>query len=72
MSKFLETIAVRMPGDVEKRKLPSWKGTFQENINMLNETETIRGEVLGDVEGFENKDKTVLDIGKTGIATQLS
>ena len=40
-SKLLEAITVRIPADVEKRKLPALKRRLQENVEMLNET--IRG-----------------------------
>ena len=38
MSKLLEAITVRMPADVERRKLPTLKKSLQENVEMLNET----------------------------------
>ena len=36
-SKLLEAITVRMPADVEKRKLPTLKRSLQENVEMLND-----------------------------------
>ena len=40
-SRLLEATTVRMPADVERRKLPALKRSLQENVEMLNET--IRG-----------------------------
>ena len=40
-SKLLEAITVRMPANVERRKLPTLERSLQENVEMLNET--IRG-----------------------------
>ena len=40
-SKLLEVITVKMPADVERRKLLTLKRSLQENVEMLNET--IRG-----------------------------
>ena len=36
--RLLEAIMVRMPADVERRKLPTLKRSLQENVEMLNET----------------------------------
>ena len=40
-SKLFEAITVRMPANVERRKLPTMKRSLQKNVEMLNET--IRG-----------------------------
>ena len=48
-SKLLEAITIRMPADVERRKLHTLKSSLQENVEMLNET--IRG-VLGKIKDF--------------------
>ena len=48
-SKLLEAITVRMPTDVERRKLPTLKRSLQENVEMLNQT--IRG-VLEEIEDY--------------------
>ena len=55
-SKLLEAITVRMPADVEKRKLPILKKSLQENVEMLNET--IRG-VLEEIKDFVEKGEWV-------------
>ena len=39
-SKLLEAITVRMPTDVEGKKVPTLKKSLQENVEMLNETIT--------------------------------
>ena len=36
MSKLLEAITVRMPANVERRKIPALKRSLQENVEMLN------------------------------------
>ena len=55
-SKLLEAITVRMPADVERRKLPNLKRILQENVDMLNGT--IRG-VLEDIKDFVEKGECV-------------
>ena len=55
-SKLLESMTVRMPADVERRKLPALKRSLQENVEMLNET--IRG-VLEEVKDFVVKGECV-------------
>ena len=37
-SKLLEAITVRIPADVERRKLPTLKRSLQENVEVLKET----------------------------------
>ena len=54
--KLLEAITVRMPADVETRKLPILKRSLPENVEMLNET--IRG-VLEEIEDFVEKGECV-------------
>ena len=51
-SKLLEAITVRMPDDVERRKLPTLKRSLQENVEILNET--IRG-VLEEIKDYVEK-----------------
>ena len=51
-SKLLEAITVRMPADVERRKLPTLRNNLQENVKMLNET--IRG-VLEEIKDYVEK-----------------
>ena len=48
-SKLLEAITVRMPADVERRKLLTLERSLQENVEMLNET--VRG-VLEEIKDF--------------------
>ena len=55
-SKLLEAITVRMPAEVEKKKLPALKRSLQENVEMLNET--IRG-VLEEIKNFVEKGECV-------------
>ena len=55
-SKLLEAITVRMPADVEKRKLPSLKRSLEENVEMLNAT--IRG-VLEEIKDYVEKGECV-------------
>ena len=55
-SKLLEAITVRMPADVEKRKLPTLKRSLQENVEMLNET--ITG-VLDEIKDYVEKGECV-------------
>ena len=55
-SKLLEAITVRMPADVERRKLPALKRSLQENVEMLNET--IRG-VLEEIKDYVEKGECV-------------
>ena len=55
-SKLLEAITVRMPADVEKRKVLTLKRSLQENVEMLNET--IRG-VLEEIKDFVGKRECV-------------
>ena len=55
-SKLLEAITIRMPADVEKRKLPSLERSLQENVDMLNET--IRG-VPEEIKDFVEKGECV-------------
>ena len=53
-SKLLDAITVRMPADVERRKLPTLKRSLQENVEMLNETITgVFEEIKGYVEKAE-------------------
>ena len=54
--KLLEAITVRMPADVERRKLPALKRSLQENVEMLNET--IRG-VLEETKVFVEKGESI-------------
>ena len=54
--KLLEAITVRMPADVEKKKLPALKISLQENVEMLNET--IRG-VLEEIKDYVEKGECV-------------
>ena len=54
--KLLEAIAVRMPADVERKKLPTLKRSLQENVEMLNET--IRG-VLEYIKDYAEKGECV-------------
>ena len=68
-SKLLEAITVRMPADVEKKKLPALKRSLQETLEMLNET--IRG-VLEEIKDFVEKGSASLDICKIDTATHLS
>ena len=37
-SKLLDTITVKMPADVQKRKLPNLKRNLQQNVDNINET----------------------------------
>ena len=53
---MLEAITVRMPADVERRKLPTLQRSLQENVEVLNET--IRG-VLEEIEDFVGKGECV-------------
>ena len=55
-SKLLEAITVRMPADVERRKLPTLKRSLQENVEMLNETN--RG-VLEEIKDYVEKAECV-------------
>ena len=55
-SKLLEAITVRLPADVERRKLPTLKRSLQENVERLNET--IRG-VLEEIKGSVEKGECV-------------
>ena len=55
-SKLLEAITVRIPADVERRKLPTLKKSLQENVEMLNET--IRG-VLEEIKDYVEKAECV-------------
>ena len=55
-SKMLEAITVRMPADVERRKLPALKRSLQENVEMLKET--IRG-VLEEIKDSAEKGECV-------------
>ena len=55
-SELLEAIDVRMPVDVEKKKLTTLKRSLQENVDMLNET--IRG-VLEEIKDFVEKGECV-------------
>ena len=55
-SKLLEAITVRIPADVERRKLPALKRSLQENVEMLNET--IRG-VLEEIKDYVEKGECV-------------
>ena len=55
-SKLLEAITVRMPAEVERRKLPTLKRSLQEDVEMLNET--IRG-VLEEIKDFVEKGQCV-------------
>ena len=55
-SKLLEVITVRMPANVEKRKLPSLKRSVQENVERLNQT--IR-ERLEEIKDFVEKGECV-------------
>ena len=55
-SKLLEAITVRMPADVERRKLPALRRSLQENVEMLNET--IRG-VLEEIKDYVEKGECV-------------
>ena len=55
-SKLLEAITVRIPADVERRKLPALKRSLRENVEMLNET--IRG-VLEEIKDFVVKGECV-------------
>ena len=54
--KLLEALTVRMPDDVERRKLPTLKRSLHENVEMLNET--IRG-VLEEIRDFVAKGECV-------------
>ena len=65
-SKLLEAITVRMPDDVERRKLPTLKRSLQENVEILNET--IRG-VLEEIKDYVEKKSASLDIYKIDTAT---
>ena len=67
-SNLLEAITVKMPADVERRKLPTLKRSLQENVEMLNET--IRG-VLEEIKDYVKKESASLDIQKTDTATHL-
>ena len=53
---MLEAITVRMPADVEKRKVPTLERTLQENVEMLNET--IRG-VLEEIKDYVERGECV-------------
>ena len=55
-SELLETITVRIPAKVERRKLPPLKRSLQENVVMLNET--IRG-LLEEIIDFVEKGECV-------------
>ena len=55
-SKLLEAITVRMPADVERKKLPALKRSLQENVKLL--IETIRG-VLEEIKDFVVKGECV-------------
>ena len=56
MSKLFEVVTVRMPADVERRKLPTLKRSFQENVEMLNET--VR-RVLEEIKDYVEKEECV-------------
>ena len=68
-SELLEAITVKMPANVQWKKLPTLKKSPQANVEMLNET--IRG-VLEENKDFVEKQSASLDIYKTDIATHLS
>ena len=55
-SKLLEAITIRIPADVERRKLPTLERRLQENVGMLNET--IRG-VLEEIKDYVEKGECV-------------
>ena len=55
-SKLLEAITVRMPADVERRKLPASKKSLQENVELLSET--IR-RVLEEIKDYVEKGECV-------------
>ena len=54
--KLLEAITVRMPADVEKKKLPTFKRRLQEKVELLNET--FRG-VLEEIKDLVEKGECV-------------